>query len=330
LDDDRLRKRVFWVVLIGSIVFVAANHGLERLMRYDIDAAQPNVKWGSYGLALARYDRAEDPRPVVLMVGNSVYQNHAIPAEIQAIADAEGLDARFVNYAVVGSSINDQIVQAARGISTGRPALLVVCMASGTFRDSGFIFRTAADRLAFEPGVASRIPRRFYPMNFGLRSGTAAFMSSVVPLRRTGPILRYELHLDRVIGNRAHRLLSFPHMNKANELRRRPDAPVQNALRMMPGTADRIRQLVETAHHDDIPILFIWQQCDFANDVVLGQLEAAADANPMVFVENLQPRWSDDEFRDRIHPTEEYRSAYARTHFDAIARVWRELDEGRE
>ena len=66
-----LRRRVFWAGLTGVLLALAAAHGVERGMRYDLG---DGLRHGSYGFELARVPPKRARTPRVVLLGNSVYQ----------------------------------------------------------------------------------------------------------------------------------------------------------------------------------------------------------------------------------------------------------------
>lgn len=323
--DSALRRRVFWVVLVGAVTCVAAAHWLEARLSYDVGDAK-YMRHGSFGAALGRYPTSAASARTVCILGNSVYQGHRIVPFMERFAQEEQRSVRFVNLALTGAGISDYVVQAALA-ARHRPDLLVICLAECTFLPLGPKFRSDIDQQAFDPAVLATVPWSFYRRHFGLASAGASVMASVFPLARLDPILRNRLtHVDRFPEALA-RHIHFPHLNLVADFRsraRQRGQPVVGGtwpeLRPAPDYLQTLDELLVVLERAGVPTLFLWQEnrpTRYSQEIRAPVLEGIA-ACPIATLADFGPQWSAEHFGDMIHPVPRYRETYARRHYQAI------------
>lgn len=326
--DLALRRRVFWVVLAGTAVCVAAAHWLEARLSYDVGNAK-YMRHGSFGAALGRYPTSAVSARTVCILGNSVYQNHRIVPVMERLAREERRPVRFINLALTGAGISDYVVQAALA-ARHRPDLLVICLAECTFLPLGPKFRSDIDQQAFEPTVLAAVPWSYYGRHFTLASAGSSIVASIFPLARLDPVLRNRLtHMD-VFPTMLARHIHFPHLNLVADFRRRARQRGQPVVGgnwpELPPAPDYLRtldELLAVLERGGVPTLFLWQEnrpTRHSQEIrapVLGRIAAC----PIATVADFSGQWSAENFKDMIHPVPRHRETYARRHYQAICGV---------
>lgn len=323
--DSALRRRVFWVVLVGTMVCVAAAHWLEARLSYDVGDAK-YMRHGSFGAALGRYPTSAVSARTVCILGNSVYQGHRIVPFMERFAQEEQRPVRFINLALTGAGISDYVVQAALA-TRHRPDLLVICLAECTFLPLGPKFRSDIDQQAFEPAALAAIPWSYYGRHFTLATAGSSIVASIFPLARLDPILRNRLtHVD-FFPAMLTRHIHFPHLNLVADFRlraRQRGQPVGGGnWPELPPTPDYLRtldELLAVLEHAGVPTLFLWQEnrpTRYSQEIRAPVLERIA-ACPIATLADFSAQWSAEHFGDMIHPFPRYRETYARRHYQAM------------
>jgi hypothetical protein len=320
--DASLRRRVFWAVLAGSLLLVAASHASARWFAYPLEPGEPLVH-GGYGLGLAAPAPAGEA-PRVVLLGNSVYQREDTPRLMQRLAALRGQPLELLNLAQVGSGLEDYLVQAAWTADEPRD-LTVVCLGYVSVCETTPRLRTDAAQYACDPRVAGRLPLSFYRRNFTASGAAASASAALLPHQRIDPILRYQLR-ESALARPAflYDRLRFPTLNlgrnRINTRFLRGEAsgfdwwsrPPEQGWR---AACDELLALLGELG----PVLLVWQEArpgPYPVDVV-PSLQEVARAHGATFVD-LSAAWSPERFRDPIHPTHEERPRQALRHLEAI------------
>ena len=317
--DGPLRSRLFRHMAGRCLAVWLLSHAVVWLSSYELGGDQPFVRHGSYGFQLARCDPSRPADERIALIGNSIYQQHRVPEHLQHLADDEGLGVRFVNFAMAGSSINDQLVQSAWVVARCRPALLVVSLTRETFRDGGQPFRAGPAHLALTPTLLGRLPWSFLRRCFTLRSGLEAATRAALPVLALEPIARKQAEglLPRWFVFR----LRLPVLNVPGEERRLALERARRKPTARPRFRDGAVAAAELASHvtvNGVPLLLIWQQNAVPDETTLAWLTDAVEKSRVARLANLQHLYAKEDFVDAIHPSRDHTLDYAMSHYREI------------
>lgn len=329
--DAGLRRRVFWGVLLGALAFVAANHLVVGLMRYDLSAEQ-GIEHGSYGFGLGRAPAAEPGTGRVAVLGNSVYQSSDIVGRMQALADQDAArlgPVRLTNRAQTGSGVSDFVVQAAVALED-EPDLLVVCMAWTASRDRDPAFRTDTHLQAMHPGVRGHLPASFVDRKLDREMQTDAAIAYVLPGVELDPIFRNRARklLDDVLPRPCVQQLGMPTLNLAADWRQDEGAVGPGEPRSGPVEAplyadyqETLAELVGMARAAGVPLVIIWQESDSppVSREVFAALQRLCAQSDEAWVVDLESYHDPERYADTIHPWPMEYDATAGRHYQAIA-----------
>src|SRR5262245_64220306 len=337
--DHQLRAVLFWALLCAAAAIPALSHYCQWLASYalnDQDSSTGEVtvgtlQHGSYGFYLGEFPARRPNHSLVVLFGNSVYQNWGIAERMQARADREERSVDFVNCAMTGSGIHDHLVELAK-VVRHKPDLVVISFINLAFTaDYGRLdalprFRTDADQMAFDPDVIQVMPGSFYRREYNLDSACHALVSSLVPLKRMDPILRAELRRqledDLGLPSWFFKALSVPTLNLTRDWldQPRPDAGgCPEASRPYPETAELLGEIIAVARSHNVGLLFLRQESGppFTQPDILPELRRACATYDKAHVVDLIHHYDAANMPDGVHP---YRGAdqYADRHYQAV------------
>jgi hypothetical protein len=335
-SDGPLLARRLSAAAIVLLLVVA--HGLEWRMRYRLYPKRPAGAFvanplvhGSYGAYLARCP----PRPAgsrtVVLLGNSVYQSYGIAEKMQALANREGANVCFVNFAQTGSSIFDYLVQFAHVISL-KPDLVVLSFINNAFTDlradGGHQprFRTDADQMVFDWEVVKRLPFSFYAREFTLDELCTSLVSTLLPIRRVEVIRRADLFKDFAREKPAwiDQLVPVPGLNLVGDWSRaNPGLANGDPVRAYPQLPQLLVELAQMVKKAGVPLLLLRQEAGEwdARPDVLPQLTELARESSLINVRDLHQLQPDERLEDGVHPDKSHSLAYATRHYREIVSI---------
>ncbi|MDO8580830.1 MAG: hypothetical protein Q7S13_05055 [Candidatus Omnitrophota bacterium] len=333
--DIKLRKRLFWIVFALGLGISISGFILEKIATYSL-LDYRGIKFGSYGFNLAQIPPRKElgDKKVVVLFGNSVYQYGSIPSLMKDIIEEKGDPIVLMNMAQVSATAYDYLVQAGK-IVDDRPDLVVFNLYYWTYFTTPK-FATNCDQMVFDGDVIKVLPGSFYRRYFTFKTAFPAFISSVVPLKRLDPIIRWEFKLRDWLPGWFLKWVSYPHLNidqERGELQyvQRSLLNVQQEKIVFSEILALQREFLNVLDQHHIPVLFIWQE---ASDDAQAEM---FDVINQIIAEHKNAMWVDlrhyyekDDFEDKIHPKRgKGVHDYAIRHYTAITQALEHFEKQR-
>jgi hypothetical protein len=151
--------------------------------------------------------------------------------------------------------------------------------------------------------------------------------SSIFPLARLDPILRFKLMRHRHFPLFLSRHFAFSQLNLVSDRWARDRARARrDAGRIGPRMYDyreTMIDLLEVLKHGDAQVLFIFQENDATPlaEETMATVKEVIRRYEFATAADFGPLWRSELFSDRIHPKSAHREAYARRHYQAICAV---------